>query len=303
MKTKLHKIYIYLDYEIFLPFCAMLPFSLGRFLASLRGKFYYYIKRDWREFSFGDKGLWNRTLESFKEICPNDNSSKYLEYVEKRYISQSLEEYEAMLIIKNRFHKIPVKYYNENAVLELFEKNPHHVFVTSHFASSIEAFIFLNIFKTPNMIMTSNITKHPMVHKSINKFYDKKYRSIEAFLNGGKMLDAEGNLKQFFRFIKNKGCLTIVADLPPSNPEESDVIKDFFSKKRVFAEGAQRLSQSVKGTVIPYVCYYEKGEYHMVFANLKQDPYEFFEQEIKKRPHLWWAADVLTLLPVKKESN
>lgn len=298
---KLHNLYIWFDYSIFLPFCAFLPLCIGRALCTLRGIVYFYLKRDWRSFTFGYDTLFERALQSYKEIFPKKNEKQYLDLAKKRYIAQSLEEYDAMLAIQGKFNGLHVCYHNEKPIVELMKENPHQVFVTSHFGSSIEAFIFLQIFQTPILVMTSNVTKHHRVHRSITKFYDKKYRSIEPFLHGGQMLDAEGNTKEFYRFLHQIGSLAIVADLPPGNAKNTKVEADFFGKKRAFAGGASRLANKMNTNPIPYVCYYEDGGYHMVFGDLDVNPYAFFESQIKKRPHLWWASDLLQSYPKIQE--
>ena len=134
---------------MFLPFLTLLPYKIGRFISSLRGCLYYILKRDWRSFTFDDFGIFDRTYSSYKEIYPELNSDKLLKLVKNRYINQSIEEFEAVLLDKNRFTNVEVNYMGLEKIEKHIAENPHTIFVTAHFGSSLLGITFLNRLNTP----------------------------------------------------------------------------------------------------------------------------------------------------------
>lgn len=300
MKKKIESIYIRFDYGILLPFFGIFPYKLGRFFAKCRGALYFYFQRDWRSFTFGDTELFKRTLNSYKIIIPNLNNKEYTKLTRQRYIYQSVEEYEAVLLSQGKFPLAEVVYEGEKEVFEYIQKNPHCVFITGHFGNSLAGVCFLEFLGIPILGMSSSVTKNSNVHPSITKLYNEKYKAIAKRLNGGDVIDIEGNAKKFMDFLKKTGSLIIIADLPPASVNEVPLFKDFFGKKRGFASGASKLSKSVNGKIIPFVSYYENGKYIMKFGDLKNDPYNFLENEIQKRPYLWWACDLLEEYKIKE---
>ncbi|MCX6050895.1 MAG: hypothetical protein NTZ60_00085 [Campylobacterales bacterium] len=296
-------LWIGFDYGVFLPSLAFLPYKWGRSVASFRGHLYSLIKRDWRSFTFGDEGLWERTYKAYEEICPNLSHDERLKLVQKRYMYQSIEEFEGALLDKDKFSHIKVKYIGIERVEEQIAKNPHAVFVTSHFGSSLLGITLLKRLNIPLLVMSSNVVTHEKVHPTLTQFFLEKYRGIGRYMNGGEVLDIEGNGKKFLSFLKKRGSLVIIADLPPNNPNEIPAWKMFFGQIRGFASGAEKLAQSTKSEIIPFVCYFEDDNYVVKFGDFNKEPYSFLEQEIQKKPEMWWAADILKLLPTKQREQ
>ena len=301
MSSMLKNLWIWFDYGVFLPSLTFLPYKWGRSVASFRGYLYGLIKRDWRSFTFGDNALWERTYKAYEEICPKLSHDALLELVKRRYMYQSVEEFEGALLDKDRFNHIKVKYIALESVEERIAKNPHAVFVTSHFGSSLLSITFLKRLGIPLLVMSSNVVEHEKVHPTLTKFFLKKYRGIDRYMNGGEVLDIEGNGKRFLSFLKKTGSLVIIADLPPNNANETPAWKMFFGCERGFASGAKKLAESCGSEVIPFVCYFEDGSYVVKFGDERQEPYGFLEEEIGKRPEMWWAADILGLLHQKEK--
>jgi len=292
MKRKINYLYIWFDYGVLLPFLALLPHKVGRYFARLRGQFYFYKRRDWRSFCFGDNELFNRTFDGYKEMFPELFDEEILNLVRQRYVYQSLEEFDSALIINGKYHKIGVKYIGDEEVREYLKDSEKAIFTTCHFGS-IVGLTYLGVFNKPTLHMASNVTKQSSVHPAITRFYIKKYLVGNEYMNGGEIMDVEGNEKKFFKFLKNGGSLSTVADLPAAVGSEKPLWKSYFGKDRAFAVGIERLSKVTNTKIIPYVCYYEKDRYIMKFAKLDEDIYSFFENEIRKRPEMWWAVDLL----------
>ena len=285
---------IWFDYEVLLPFLAFLPNRVGRYLAKLRGILYYHLKRDWRSFTFGDDKLYDRTYSAYKEMFPKLSSKEISWLVRERYIYQSYEEFEAAKINNRTYMKIPVEFVNKDGVEEYLKEHKNVIFATFHFGS-IVGLINLHVFGKKMLHMASNVTKQSIVHPSITKFYIKKYLVGNEYMNGGEIIDVENNNKKILKFVKNGGSISSVADLPANEPMKEAFWAEFFGKKRAFASAIHRLSQKYNVKIVPYVCYYEKGKYIMKFADMSEDMYGFFEEEIRKRPGMWWASDLLNV--------
>lgn len=292
-------LWIRLDYGVLLPFLTFFPYKWGRNVASFRGYLYGLLQRDWRSFTFGDEDLWERTYKAYKEIYPDLSHDERLKLVQARYVYQSIEEFEGALLDKDKFSNIKVKYIGIKSVQEQIVKNPHAVFITSHFGSSLLGITFLKKLGIPLLVMSSNVVEHEKVHPCLTQFFLKKYRGIGRYMNGGEVLNIEGNGKKFLSFLKKRGSLVIIADLPPNNPNEMPVWKMFFGRERGFASGAQKLAQYTRGDIIPFVCYFEDDNYVIKFGDFNKEPYSFLEEEIQKKPQMWWASDMLGLLPTK----
>jgi lauroyl/myristoyl acyltransferase len=294
----MENLYIWFDYEVLLPFFALLPNRLGRYLAKLRGILYFHKKRDWRSFTFGDVEVYNRTYESYKQIFPELPKKNISDLVKERYIYQSFEEFEAAKINNKTYMKVPLKYIGKEAVESYLRENPNAIFATCHFGS-IVGLINLHVFGKPMLHLASNVTKQTCVHPSITKFYIKKYRIGDKYMNGGEIVDIEENTKRFFKFVKNGGSLSTVADLPATNPDKEAFWQNWFGRDRALSAGIHHLSAKTQTKIIPYVCYYQKGKYIMKFAKLEEDIYSFFEKEIRQKPGMWWASDLLSHYKVR----
>lgn len=288
------------DYGVLLPVMARLPVSLGRALARLRGLCYARLRRDWRQFSFADAELWARTQQTMQWLMPAVDAKVIKRAVTERYVMQSLEELEACWLTCRDFTKWPVEYEGLDAVQEVIKAHGRVVFVTAHFASSILGTIHLRVLGIPILGMSSNVVEDPRVHPAIGRFYRRKYAAMNAYLQGGQVLDRQGNSRRFARFLKNGGAVVIVGDLPP-DPNEMPLPVVLFGKTRCVASGASRLADLVGVPLMSYVCKYTPQGYKVTFSEPGELPYRLFEKQIAADPVAWWAADLLPLLPLTDE--
>jgi len=294
-------VWIALDYQVVLPFLACLPLFLGRYLAAKRGQLYCYMKHDWRRFSFQDAAFHQRLEESLAQLLPEESKEEHQLAVIRRYQMQSLEEWEAACLIVGRdVSKWPVRFEGLEEVRKALLDNPRVVFLTAHFGSSILGTVLLQKLGLPILGMSSDVVEMPCVHPSISNFYRKKYAAMGRFLNGGEILHREGNMMKFSRFLKNRGIVVIVGDLPPDS-HEKPTVRDFLGASRGFASGPVKLSHLTKSSFKSFVCDYQRGEYVVRLSENNEEPYRFIEQAIRANPSAWWAADLLTLYPTKKE--
>ncbi len=290
-----------IDYALFLPFLAKLPLTWGRSLAKARGRLYARWGRDWRNFSFGDT-VHLRTRKVIEELQPNASEQVKQRLYEERFEHQSMEEYEAALLHAGSINPDRVQYKGITGVKSVLEDKHRVVFVTSHFSSSILGTAFLGQLGVPILGMSSNVVDRPEVHPSISRTYRKKYKAMGRHLNGGAILDREGNTSKFVRFLKKGGAVVIVGDLPPE-PNEKPRWAQFLGKVRGFASGAQKLSTMLDAPLMAFVCQYENGEHWVKFSAPGEDPYAFLSEQIEGHLGQWWAMDVLGAYPIQTPND
>ena len=291
--------WIVFDYALLLPLLARLPVPWGRYLATVRGRWYARWGRDWRQFSFQDIALRERTRQAYAEIRPHAGPEEIERMLRQRYIAQSLEELEAAWVACRDLSRWPVEYIGLEPVRNLIKAHGRAVFVTSHFASSVLGTIHLQRLGIPVLGMSSNVVDDPQVHPAIGRFYRKKYAAMGPYLSGGSVIDRQGNSREFLRFLKQGGAVVIVGDVPPEPQEKAHEVH-FFGKVRSFASGPSRMAAVTQSPLLAFVCEYTSKGYRVTFSEPEKNPYALFENHIQKNPSAWWAADLLPLLPLAK---
>lgn len=284
-----------IDYNVFLPFIAQLPLGWGRRMALWRGRVNAVLQRDWRKLSFQDKGLDARTRLALASLMPKATSKELEQGRIERYQGQSLEEWEAACIFARDLTELPVRIEGLAPVLELLRQKPRAVLLTSHFGSSILGTTFLHCLGLPVLGMSSNVVDDSRVHPAISRFYRRKYQAMGRYLLGGKILDRQGNAKDFVHFLRKKGVVVIVGDLPP-DPHEKPLEKTFLGRPCGFAPGAAKLAVIVDAPLLSFVCESVPQGYLLRFSSPDQDPYDFISEAIERKPSAWWAADLFPAL-------
>jgi lauroyl/myristoyl acyltransferase len=298
---RLSKGLIFLDYALLLPLLAKLPVRWGRSLARARGRLNAKWGRDWRRFSFGDT-VHVRTREVIEQLRADLRPASKQRLYQERFEYQSIEEYEATCLHTGQTSRWPVQYMGLEDVMNVLAKKGRVVFVTSHFSSSILGTAFLGTLGVPVLGMSSNVVDRVEVPPSVSRTYRRKYKAMGRTLNGGEILDREGNTPKFVRFLKKGGAVVIVGDLPPE-PNETPRWANFLGKNRGFASGAQRLSDMLEAPLMSFVCQFEQGQHCVKFSSPGEDPYVFLSQQIERDLGQWWAMDVLNAYPLQNNEE
>ena len=297
LRSALRDAWTSFDYSFLLPLLARLPVTCGRLFAKWRGLAYATLGRDWRQFSFDDHALRERTRQTYAELLPHASPAEIKRLVRTRYVMQSLEELEAAWVACRDLEHWPVEYVGLEPVLQALQTHGRAVFVTGHFASSVVGTIHLRRLGIPVLGMSSNVVEDPRVHPAIGRFFRKKYAAMDRYLLGGKILDRQGNSREFVKFLKRGGAVVIVGDLPP-DPHEQATETPFLGKVRGFAPGPSRMAKIMQVPLLAYVCEYTPQGYRVTFSAPGHNPYALLESHIRSDPSAWWAADLLPLLPL-----
>jgi lauroyl/myristoyl acyltransferase len=240
-----------------------------------------------------------RTKQVIEQLMPHASDEVKRRTYEERFEYQSIEEYEAALLYTGANQSGPVEYVGLEGVKRVLEEKNRVVFVTSHFSSSILGTAFLGRLGVPILGMSSNVVDRAEVHPSISRTYRRKYKAMGQYLNGGEILDREGNTSKFVRFLKKGGAVVIVGDLPPE-ANETPRWATFLGKVRGFASGAQKLSTMMDAPLMAFVCQFEGGQHWVKFSAPGEDPYAFLSAQIERDLGQWWAMDVLGAYPIQE---
>ncbi len=292
---------IFLDHALLLPLLAKLPVRWGRSLARARGRLNAKWGRDWRRFSFGDP-VHVRTQQVIEQLRADLSQASKQGLFQERFEYQSIEEYEAACLHTGQTRRWPVQYMGLEGVMNVLAAKGRVVFVTSHFSSSILGTAFLGTLGVPVLGMSSNVVDRAEVPASVSRTYRRKYKAMGRTLNGGEIMDREGNTPKFVRFLKKGGAVVIVGDLPPE-PNETPRWANFLGEIRGFASGAQRLSELLDAPLMSFVCQFEQGQHCVKFSSPGEDPYVFLSQQIERDLGQWWAMDVLNAYPLQSAKH
>lgn len=307
-----------IEYGLFLPYCARLHWKIGMMVAKVRGRINAWANRDfWRIDVLGDKELPKRidkgiqiVLESVKKESPK---KREIEALRKRiFETVAMEELESAWLGQRKRPNCKVEFENVDRVLEYKRSGKNIVFLTAHYGNSIMGISFLGDLGFSPLVMSSDFyLKKDGVPESMKRFYSAKYEGLSSFLNKGKVLAQEGNLKKFYDWLGGGGDVLILGDLPAFD-EKNILWVDFFDQKRAFSQGASRMARAKGAAIVPFVCVFENGRYVVKFGDLSElvddeseynSGYKFLEEQIKKSPEYYYGMDLLPLFAIKEENR
>ncbi|MBK7509072.1 MAG: hypothetical protein IPI16_13500 [Comamonadaceae bacterium] len=139
--------------------------------------------------------------------------------------------------------------------------------------------------------MSSDIVQDSRVDPAVGRHFDRKYRGLEHYLNGGMVLDIEAGLRPFYRMLQNHETLVVLGDAPVL-PNGASMTVDFLGAQRLIAAGALRLAQRSGSDLGGYVCrYLEQGRYELEMcpAGPSDDP-ETIGRIYRFSPHKFWHS-------------
>jgi len=294
------------DFAWFLPFIARLPLPLAYALAGLRGRFNAATGRDWRSLALGSRHIQRQSLAGYALLPGSASAEERVQWCKRRFETEARDELEARLVAAKRLNELSCEFVPAG-VEKLCASRPRGlVLLTPHFDSFYLGIAFLaQATGTRVNSMSSAVTQDPRVDRMVSQHFDRKYRGLEQYLNGGQVLDIEVGLRPFYRMLEDHETLVVLGDAPVL-PNGASMTVDFLGTQRVMAGGALRMAQRTNSDLGGYVCrYLGPGRYALEMCPIgpANDPetvariYRFFSDRILAQPGLWWAADLLPNLP------
>lgn len=302
----------HLDFKLYLPMVARLPLWFAYTLSNIRGSVNRRFCRDWRSVALKTRHIKRQTLAAYGLLPGNPTRTEKAIWLGQRFATEAREEFEARLVAAKRMDELRHSHHPSDRLLIPERSGRGLVLLTLHFDSFILGGGFLAQSGRTFNFMSSAITHDPRLDTAVQNHFEAKYRGLEAYLNGGKIVDMESGMRPFYKMLAKHQVLIILGDSPPlkAAPSDTDMVVDFLGEKRRLAGGALRIAQSTDSDIGAYLCYYVgKGEYRVEICPPRpanephsvQGIYDFFSRAILKDPGLWWGADLLPSMP--KEPN
>ena len=294
------------DYAWFLPFLARLPLRLAYAMSALRGWINALGARDWRSVALGFRHIRRQSLLGYELLPIAATAEAKRRWCRQRFATEARDEFEAQWMAARRFDELQCEFVPEELALFAQHRQRGLVLLTVHFDSFYlgSAFIARATGRVINS-MSSAVSQDPRVDPAVTRHFELKYRSLEPYVNGGKVADMELGLRPFYRMLERAEALIVLGDAPVL-PNGAAMTVDFLGAQRQIAGGALRLAESTDSDLGAYICRYRSpGRYEVRLCPIGPaiDPetvariYRFFNTHILEQPGLWLAADLLPSMP------
>lgn len=293
------------DYGVVLPMCAALPLSLGRTLAGLRGLINAAFDLDWRSLALRRRYVRGSTYRAMRQLRPGASPGVH---AVRRFIHYSREEWEANLFRRERHMRALSAASTVEGLAPLQQMTNSGqglVLLTMHFDSFCLGIVLLGLQGLKVHVMTSAIVEDPRLHPVVRRFFERKYRGMERYLNGGRMVHVERRPRYFYEALERGEVVVVLADLPPVRPGMHSAIVPFGGRRRRLTTGALRIAEKTGSAIGAFLCTHTSGNRYRVqcTAPFEADSdslmqlYAWFDRHLREMPDRWWAADLLGAMP------
>jgi hypothetical protein len=296
------------DFKYLLPAIAHLPIGLGHALAAVRGHFNAVTGRDWRSMALRSRHVRDHSRAGYRLLpWTGGDERKVRRWVRRRFVVEARDEYEASLAAAHRLGELPCQFMPSDTLAQLRGGRRGLVLLTPHYESFFAGIAFLARSGRIVNAMSSAVTRDPRVDRAVQDHFDAKYRGLEYFLNGGKVVDHELGVRAFYRMLERREVLVILADAPVLPGAGASMEVDFLGARRLLSGGPLRLAQRTGSDLGSYVCrHLGGGRYQLELGGIAcaADPaavahaYRFLSAAISADSGGWWAADLLSSMPV-----
>jgi lauroyl/myristoyl acyltransferase len=299
------------DFQYLLPALAALPIPIGHALSACRGQFNSLTGRDWRSIALGFRHIAQQSALGYRALSLEASTTQVRRWCRQRFVAEARDEFEGRLAAAHRLGELSCEFTPPDTLARLRAGGRGLVLLTPHYQSFFAGIAFLARSGRTVNAMSSAVTRDPRVDPAVQEHFDAKYRGLEHYLNGGKVVDHELGVRPFYRMLERREVLVILADAPVLSGSGASMEVDFLGAKRVLAGGPLRLAQRTGSDVGCYVCRHLGGtRYQLELGGIApaDDPaamaraYQFFSVAIAADPGGWWAADLLPSMPVVNET-
>lgn len=301
-----------LDYGVLLPLCAALPMPLGRNLARLRGLCNFILDLDWRSLALRHRYVRRDTYCAMRQLKPDASPRRAAINTLRRFVHYSREEWEAGLFqYKRRVRALSAASTVEGLapLLALTRSGRGLVLLTMHFDSFLLGVTLLGLKGLRMHVTTASVVENPRLHPSVQRFFQRKYRGIERYLNGGKMVHIDHDQRHFYRALEQGDVVVVLADLPAVSPRAHATVLPLGGQDRRLTTGAFRLARKTDSAIGAFLCSHVRGNHYRVQCTMPRqvglntpvqvlEPlYAWFDRHLRETPERWWAADLLLGMP------
>lgn len=202
-----------------------------KWLFVLRGFFNFIFDRDWRNLLV-NKSIRRETSKTLR--IPEYGKSSLV-----RFIAYSLEEFD-ILILRNEKNVIELQKLESKCSQDLINltnsrKKSGAIMLSLHYGSFTLGILSLRSLGLPIYVLGSNVVNSSKLPPSIRSFFQKKYQTMNKFLNGGTVMFLEEQKKAFFKHLKNGAIGVALTDLIAGSSSSSLKLKIFENEANIQA--------------------------------------------------------------------
>lgn len=295
----------HVDFAWILPGIARLPLRMAYAMGALRGRLIATLKLDWRSVALGFRHIDRQSQAGYRLLPGQPSKDVCVQWSEQRFVAEARDELEACLIARGRLEEMTCNFPAPFAHVFQPQRKRGLLLLTPHFDSFVMGITFLARSGAVVNSMSSQVTQDPRVDDAVKAHFHTKYRGMEQYLNGGKVLDMEDGLRPFYRMLERHETLVVLGDSPVL-AQGAQMEVSFLGERRRIAGGALRLAQHTDSDLGGFVCrYLGPGRYQIELCAIGpardaasvERVYQFFTEKIVADPGLWWAADLLPNIP------
>lgn len=298
----------HIDFAWVLPAIARLPLAWGYRLAEWRGRLNARTGRDWRSMALGMRHIQRQALAGYHLLPVQASDAQRLLWSRERFVVEARDEFEARLTAAGRLAALRCRHVfppGGSFAGVAPERGRGLLLLTPHFDSFFLGVAFAARGGARVNLMSSAVTHDARVDRAVQQHFSAKYRGLEPYLNGGRVLDMEAGIRPFYRMLEQGETLVVLGDAPVL-PQGVATQVDFLGASRLLAGGALRMAQKADCDLGGYICRMERpGEYVMEWCEPgpANDPetvrrvYALFTRAIEQSPGHWWASDLLPAMP------
>ncbi len=255
--------------------------------------------------ALGRRHIRSQSLAGYRLLPGSANEAMLSAWCAERFVVEAREELEAQLVAAGRVDGLTCEFEPARAAVVELERKRGLVLLTPHYDSFFLGVAFLARNGAKVNLMSSAVTQQPGVDAAVTRHFSSKYRGLENYLNGGKVLDMETGLRQFYRLLERGETLVVLGDAPVL-PDGVSARVNFLGANRLIAGGALRMAQRTGSDIGTYVCrHLEHNNYALALGPVGPADesasidavYAFLGAAIQSNPGRWWGADLLVNLP------
>jgi hypothetical protein len=298
------------DYGRLLPTLARLPMGLALPLASLRDQVNGWLHRDWRSMSLGSAHIATQTRQAYQALFPQAPPATVARWLRGRFRTESRNEFEAELVNQGRVRELAFDLPQKATVDPLlFDRSRGLLLLIPHWDGFHIGTAFLGQYLAGSgraiHAMSSAVFEDPRVHSAVQRHLNQRYRGIEQYFNGGRVMHLEDGLRQFYQVLAQGDILVVLADSPPL-PQGVSMEVPFLAARRRMAGGAVKMARRQHSLIGSVVCKnLRPGRYELTFSPVAPidapdavaQVYMFLSGQIRHNPERWLAADLLSHMP------
>jgi lauroyl/myristoyl acyltransferase len=290
------------DYRWLLPALGALPAPMAYALAAWRGRFNAQHDRDWVSLALGHRHVADQTRHAYAQWCRAEAIDML---VSQRFETASREEMDARLLARRGLGAFRID--NRDALARMASRPSGRglVMVTAHFDTFVLAIAALAAAGEVVHPVMSSVSADPRLHPAVRDHFAIKYAGLQAHLNGGRLADAETQMRHFYKALGRGEVVVVIADAPAVAADGSDLWLPWLGRERRFAQGALRLAQHSGAWLGGFVGLTEAPRQHRVIVSdlvdaqtmptetVARTAFALLEQHIQDQPGRWWGAHLL----------